>query len=99
MLVPVRACPRSWRKTGFCDILFHFYRFHIPRTKLIAAQVNALAGEDLQWFAAFGPHTDPKNWFDDQNGRDIILNEFRKTIRHYGRDPLSCENYKKSEAN
>ncbi len=60
--------------------------FHIPRTKLIAAQVNALAGEDLQWFAAFGPHTDPKNWFDDQNGRDIILNEFRKTIRLYGRD-------------
>jgi hypothetical protein len=65
--------------------------FHIRRTKLMVAQVNALAGEDLRWFAAYGPHTHPENWFDDQYGRDIILNEFRKTIRLYGEDPLSSE--------
>ena len=54
--------------------------FHIPRTKLIAAQVNFLEGEDLYWIAAYGPQTKPENWFEDQTGRDIILNEFRKTV-------------------
>ncbi|MCR5672827.1 MAG: YdcF family protein [Lachnospiraceae bacterium] len=53
--------------------------FHIPGTKLIAAQVNYLEGEDLYWIAAYGPQTKPENWFEDQTGRDIILNEFRKT--------------------
>lgn len=71
--------------------------FHIPRTKLMAAQVNALAGEDLHWLAAYGPHTHPDNWFDDQNGQNIILNEFRKTIKLYGKYPFSNDDYRKSE--
>ena len=54
--------------------------FHIPRTKLLAAQVTALAGEDLHWLAAYGPHTHPENWFNDRTGRDIILHELRKTV-------------------
>ena len=63
--------------------------FHIPRTKLLAAQVTALAGEDLHWLAAYGPHTHPENWFNDRTGRDIILHELRKTVRLSGKDPLA----------
>ena len=63
--------------------------FHIPRTKLLAAQVTALAGEDLHWRAAYGPHTHPENWFNDRTGRDIILHELRKTVRLSGKDPLA----------
>ena len=54
--------------------------FHIPRTKLLAAQIPALVGEDLRWLAAYGPHTHPDCWFDDPTGRDIILRELRKTV-------------------
>ena len=53
--------------------------FHLPRTRLLAAQVSAIAGEDLRWFAAYGPHTHPDNWYDDPTGLDIILQELRKT--------------------
>ena len=63
--------------------------FHIPRTKLLAAKTAALAGEDLRWLPAYGPHTHPENWFEDRTGRDIILHELRKTVRLSGRDPLS----------
>ena len=63
--------------------------FHIPRTKLLAAQVTTLAGEDLHWLAAYGPHTHPENWFNDRTGRDIILHELRKTVRLSGKDPLA----------
>ena len=66
--------------------------FHIPRTKLMAAQLTALAGEHLHWLAAYGPHTHPEHWFDDQTGRDIILQELRKTVRLSGRDPLLQNN-------
>lgn len=70
--------------------------FHIPRAKLTAAKVTSLTGEDLRWLAAYGPHTNPKNWFDDKTGRDIILKELRKTVRLSGKDPL-LNNYTESE--
>ena len=63
--------------------------FHIPRTKLLAAQTAALAGEDLHWLAAYGPHTHPEHWFDDPSGRDIVLQELRKTVKLSGRNPLA----------
>ena len=63
--------------------------FHIPRTKLLASRIPALAGEDLCWLAAYGPHTHPEHWFDDPSGRDIILQELRKTVMLSGKDPLS----------
>lgn len=63
--------------------------FHIPRTRLLAAQIPALEGEDLRWLAAYGPHTHPEHWFEDSAGRDIILRELRKTVMLRGEDPLS----------
>ena len=63
--------------------------FHIPRTKLLASQVDTLAGADLYWLAAYGPHAHPKDWFNDRVGRDIVLNELRETIKLYGKDPLN----------
>ena len=54
--------------------------FHIPRTRLLAANIPALAGEDLQWFPAYGPVTRRDNWFETPEGRDIVLQELRKTI-------------------
>ena len=60
--------------------------FHLPRTRLLAAQIPALAGEDLRWLAAYGPHTYPDNWVDDPTGRDIILRELRKTVMLKGMD-------------
>lgn len=54
--------------------------FHIPRTKLLAARIPAMAGEELRWLAAYGPHTYPDTWCDDPTGRDIILRELRKTV-------------------
>ena len=65
--------------------------FHIPRAKLLAAKTAALAGEDLRWLPAYGPHTHPENWFEDRTGRDIILHELRKTVRVSGRDPLALD--------
>ena len=65
--------------------------FHIPRTKLLATKTAALAGEDLRWLPAYGPHTHPENWFEDRTGRDIILHELRKTVRLSGRDPLALD--------
>jgi len=63
--------------------------FHIPRTRLLAAQIPSLEGEDLRWLAAYGPHTHPEHWFEDSAGRDIILRELRKTVMLRGEDPLS----------
>ena len=63
--------------------------FHIPRSKLLAAQTTALAGEELRWLPAYGPHTHPEHWFDDPSGRDIILQELRKTVKLSGRDLLA----------
>ena len=63
--------------------------FHIPRTRLLAAQIPALEEEDLRWLAAYGPHTHPEHWFEDSVGRDIILRELRKTVMLRGKDPLS----------
>jgi len=63
--------------------------FHIPRSKLLAAQATALAGEELRWLPAYGPHTHPEHWFDDPSGRDIILQELRKTVKLSGRDLLA----------
>ena len=54
--------------------------FHIQRSRLLAAQIPALAGEDLRWYAAYGPRTRPENWFDDPAGRDIVLQELHKTV-------------------
>ena len=54
--------------------------FHLLRTKLLAAQIPVLVGENLRWLAAYGPNTHPDNWFEDPNGRDIILRELRKTV-------------------
>ena len=63
--------------------------FHIPRTRVLAAKITALAGENLRWFAAYGPHTHPEHWFEDPSGRDIILQELRKTVMLSGKDLLS----------
>ncbi len=54
--------------------------FHIPRTKLLAAEIQYLLSEDIRWFAAYGPHTHPEQWVNDPMGRDIILRELHKTI-------------------
>ena len=56
-----------------------------------SAELAALAGEDLRWLPAYGPHTHPENWFEDRTGRDIILHELRKTVRLSGRDPLALD--------
>lgn len=54
--------------------------FHIPRARLLAANMPVLAGEDLQWFPAYGPLTRRDSWFETPEGQDIVLHELRKTI-------------------
>ena len=55
--------------------------FHIPRTKLLAMQMNAFEGKEIYWLPAFGPNTHIDDWFENPTGLSVILQEIRKTIK------------------
>ena len=71
---------RSERKKALSRIGILTGGFQIPRARLLASRIPSLAGENLRWLAAYGPHTHPERWFDDPLGRGIVLEELRKTV-------------------
>jgi hypothetical protein len=54
--------------------------FHVRRTKLLAEEIGAFAGNSVDYFPAYGPATHIDRWFDDPEGRRIVLKELRKTL-------------------
>lgn len=54
--------------------------FHILRTKLLAAENDVFTGDTVKYFPAYGPTTHIDRWYDDPIGREVVLQEFRKTL-------------------
>lgn len=54
--------------------------FHIPRTRLLAAQIEAFAEEEVQYIPAYGPTTHRDTWFENPVGLGTVLEELRKTV-------------------
>ena len=52
--------------------------FHIPRTRMMAAEIPWYDGRDLVFIPAYGEHTRPDNWYSDPQGRNIGLSEIAK---------------------
>ena len=55
--------------------------FHIPRTRLISERMSSLKDFELIWFPAYGPSTQKETWFENPTGREIVLAEYRKTLK------------------
>ena len=55
--------------------------FHIPRTKMMAADIPWYDGKDMVFIPAYGEHTRPDNWYSDPQGRNIGLSEIAKCCR------------------
>ena len=55
--------------------------FHIPRTRIMAADIPWYEGRDLTFIPAYGEHTRPDNWYSDPQGRNIGLSEIAKCCR------------------
>lgn len=55
--------------------------FHIPRTRMMAADIPWYDGKDLVFIPAYGEHTRPDNWYSDPQGRNIGLSEIAKCCR------------------
>ena len=55
--------------------------FHIPRTRLISEQMSRLKDFELIWLPAYGPSTQKETWFENRAGREIVLSEYRKTLK------------------
>lgn len=55
--------------------------FHIPRTRMMAADIPWYDDKDLVFIPAYGEHTRPDNWYSDPQGRNIGLSEIAKCCR------------------
>ena len=55
--------------------------FHIPRTRMMAANIPWYDGKDVVFIPAYGEHTRPDNWYSDPQGRNIGLSEIAKCCR------------------
>ena len=55
--------------------------FHIPRTRMMAADIPWYNGRDVAFIPAYGEHTRPDNWYSDPQGRNIGLSEIAKCCR------------------
>ena len=55
--------------------------FHIPRTRMMAADIPWYDGKDIVFIPAYGEHTRPDNWYSDPQGRNIGLSEIAKCCR------------------
>ena len=54
--------------------------FHILRTKLLVAENDVFTNDIVRYFPAYGPTTHIDSWYDDPVGREVVLQEFRKTL-------------------
>ena len=54
--------------------------FHILRTKLLVAENDVFTNDIVKYFPAYGPTTHIDSWYDDPIGREVVLQEFRKTL-------------------
>ena len=59
--------------------------FHVPRTRLLAANTEGFHEKEVLYFAAYGPNTKRDGWYTNPKGRSIVLEELRKTVK------LECE--------
>ena len=55
--------------------------FHVPRVRMLAEGIEGLRGEDVTYFAAFGPNTGRQDWYTHPEGRSIVLEELRKAAK------------------
>ncbi len=55
--------------------------FHIPRTKILAKKTRAFGDKEVYWLPAYGPTTHAENWFENPLGRQLVLQEIRKTVK------------------
>lgn len=58
--------------------------FHLLRLLLIASHIIPFEGERIVGIPAYGPNTGPHNWYQNEAGRKIIQDEFKKL------DLLTC---------
>ena len=70
----LRAKGNSIRRVGIVTA-----GFHIPRARILLESMPELALPEIHWFPAYGCHTQPDSWFEDPEGRAIVLAELRKT--------------------
>ncbi len=52
--------------------------FHVPRTRLMTANIPWYDDKDLIFIPAYGKHTRPDNWYSDPKGRTVCLSEIAK---------------------
>ena len=55
--------------------------FHVPRVRMLTESIGGFQGEDIIYFAAYGPNTGREDWFAQPLGRGIVLEELRKTVK------------------
>ena len=55
--------------------------FHVPRVRMLAESIEDFQGEDITYFAAYGPNTGREDWFTKPLGMSIVLEELRKTVK------------------
>ena len=55
--------------------------FHVSRVRMLAEDIEGLRGEDVTYFAAYGPNTGRDDWYEKPEGRSIVLEELRKTAK------------------
>ena len=55
--------------------------FHVPRTRLLVEDIESFGGEQVAFFAAYGPNTGRDDWYANPVGRAIVLEELRKTAK------------------
>ena len=58
--------------------------FHIPRTMFLLESLREYDGEKISWFPAYGARTHIDNWYENRDGRNIVLDELKKTIKLRG---------------
>lgn len=55
--------------------------FHIPRTRMMAADIPWYADKELVFIPAYGESTRPDTWYSNPRGRNIGLSEIAKCCR------------------
>ena len=55
--------------------------FHVPRTRMLVEGIEGFKGEQVVFFAAYGPNTGHDDWYANPVGRAIVLEELRKVTK------------------